>query len=877
MNRKNVIFWVVIISLLILSSFFTNSTLIINIFNNSLSSETLRFTGDSNITRYLNIDRYVVVNNATMNFSSFRENYYEIYYNDTELNSEFFGQGSFIQINNNGSSIDENWNGSSMNFTQNENCISSCPEIQIGYLRENFTIPTNSPLVNLTLNQKYGFTIRDKATGSLMNYNLSCITDSETLSNLKTGFLDAGIGNAGYNENYTINISIPSNCVNNNLIRIDTRFSFILNHGTKIAGNLYETQLLQFNNSNINGSYLEIGSIDGVYEWATGSNLAIRNDTELSGVGGSDAYDENWTTFITSSPIFEVKENWSISSDFEGLNWTIKGRSSDSTEPFLNGSCYNFSSTDWVSIFNLSFNQPIANRTYDLPNGCVSGGLIRTRVGGYTADFVGDRYYESLIEYIDGTAVTNITLFNNTGGVKTNGFSSKLNSILPSCNCNGCSIINTTTCDIPFLLHSSSNGLLNYNGLSVNYSLLMPSVVNDRCIQCGYGNTSYIEVNITDGNSLSISYVNFSVFLGNGSTLLNNDNGTIISGNSSNNVGQIWRSNNFTIAFYVDNYKHWFWNITASNNVTHTNQSNGTFTITTNPLLNLTSPIHGQSLGSMTFTINATTQFSNLSGNCFYSLQYTANEIYEIQNSSISCSSQEITTSLGTSYYLWFWANNSHNNLNFTKITISTPTGQQVGSGGGGGSSSSGVSPTKTSEESFECNKSKWRLKPSFFETFYLQKANRTQFFEIVNYGTKDLDLKLKCVDTSDNATANICNYVGLSHESITVKPNALQPQLLNFTVEVPPNAQFGDRFFFYISVDDSTTCNFLIYSGNTISYLGIFAKLVTSLGIAIFLAIFTVTLLLSILTYSFLENGLLLFFLIFLSLFLALLGVYLV
>lgn len=150
----------------------------------------------------------------------------------------------------------------------------------------------------------------------------------------------------------------------------------------------------------------------------------------------------------------------------------------------------------------------------------------------YTASIIGldDSYPNNLsIGTTTGLNFWNLTGLFNQNNYITSDFSSQLNSIVDSGNCNSNgAFINGLFCNIPFVFHSDSDGLLNYSSLYIDYELT--------------GVSSY-PVSPTDNEVLNYSDISFNcsgssnLQLSNATAYVWNKNGTLFSTNTENLSG----------------------------------------------------------------------------------------------------------------------------------------------------------------------------------------------------------------------------------------------------------------------------------------------------------------------------------------------------
>jgi hypothetical protein len=123
------------------------------------------------------------------------------------------------------------------------------------------------------------------------------------------------------------------------------------------------------------------------------------------------------------------------------------------------------------------------NINIDIPISCKNSSDINlTYSGRINHGYIYINESKLLIHNNNNVKISNITIYNKTGifnsTVQVN-FTDSLNSLLPSCTCNGCSI-SSEYCNVPFTFHSDTAGVLEYSNLNINYSNLLTIYVKDE-------------------------------------------------------------------------------------------------------------------------------------------------------------------------------------------------------------------------------------------------------------------------------------------------------------------------------------------------------------------------------------------------------------
>lgn len=487
---KSKLIFGIIFGILIISSFII--ALQITTFNNNLTEENLTFTGNENITRYLNVSRYANFTSAIMNMSGYL---YNTSYNLEVFNTTASYSGGWIFINN---AFDGNWSTYSQLQPGNN-----------GDIIQNFTVTTSS---YESLEWKVHF-FPDGGVADLDGVLHSCFNSS---GNWQLLFYYLG-ANVSLDQNWTI--AVPSECVlNENIVSINTSRT---NGGLGVTPKFYESQLQwTYNTTNytVNGT-LDIGTYDLNKEWE--SNILIYNDTEEdSAVTCVNFVDEDWDTYCSILSIdyvnytlpttkdkiknitiqIKVGESGGIYSDLDIYfqNWT------NGSAVLLEGYLPIVEDYDIPADSNVTLNFSI-NTTEQIQQVLEDGKPLKILYNINNITSLIYAFEESVFFEISGE---NYTRLNHT----TNDFSTSINTALNGgeCDCVGCSLVNGN-CSVPFIFHSDTGGILEYSSLDFQFNeIIIPNFTINSPPNSSVDLTSTLNVTILNSSILDYCYYNIT-------------------------------------------------------------------------------------------------------------------------------------------------------------------------------------------------------------------------------------------------------------------------------------------------------------------------------------------------------------------------------
>lgn len=227
-------------------------------FNNSLGIENISFAGDENVTRYIELNRYAIVDSAYFNISGFESP------NQTESNED---------------NTEDSWNYSRWEIDVHEFADENWGtawDVDDGagyhYAYENYTIP--SFLVNATA--KFKFWVYDRESN---NYwaTVKCMNQTSP------GWI---ILYQRYSGDETIIFTeyanVHDDCLTGSTLEMQTsvhNMHYLYNWLSYYDGAIIWNTTSNF--SNISNPYVEVGALDGSYEWnATGNYTDLNNRTD---------------------------------------------------------------------------------------------------------------------------------------------------------------------------------------------------------------------------------------------------------------------------------------------------------------------------------------------------------------------------------------------------------------------------------------------------------------------------------------------------------------------------------------------------------------------------------------------------------------------
>ena len=821
--------------LVVLSLFLFNFTSAIQItqFNNSLSSENITFTGDENITRYLNISKYANVTSAYLNLSG--------YISDWNLSIVIYESNFsvFPQLT--------RWSAFDLFFKPDGTGFYIVEPVAHKVHQYSLSTPwdilSSSYVDSYTINElgnTYGLFF--KPDGTKM-YVVGEYPDMVFQYSLSTAW---NVTTASYESNFSVAEEPTPYDV------------FFKPDGTEmyIMGS-WNTDVFQYSLST---------------PWDITSSVYFGRSWVSPSCDGGLFFKPDGTNFYCmniDSPIFQ----YSLSTP-----WDITSSSS-----YVN----NFSFSSYDSQMLGLFFKPDGTKMYAI-------GLATYRVYQYIfTTYSTNPYLE--IGTLDGTYEWNHTgEFNSTFSPnKTSDFSSTLNSALNSgaCDCTGCSL-DGDNCIIPFLFHSDTAGKLEYSTIDINY-IPAPSV-NLVSPDNNTWSSSIRTFNCSTTDEIQLSNITFYFWNSTGdlnlSTTINltgtsnsttydmifNSTDTWTWGCSAynNNSRSWWADNNFTINVNVDNpiitlnkptdeqyvntanvqfnytpehstqtvdtcelYGNFTgtWHLNQTNttitedivnsfnqtllegitylwniwcNTTETgnsafSDSNFTFTIDlTNPIVSINSIT--TTAGSQTISVNSTQTDTNLD-TCKYSIFNSIGDIDGLnENVSFICNAifPATVTAYG-SYNLTIYGIDlaSNENSDTLEFTTSASVGGVVSGGGGEAITIVQAKDFTITTTNFLKNMDIGLAKDS--------TKPRKKAFYITNKGVEEITISLECntVDVNESSRGiNICDYVTILNDSITILPSEEIREIGYFEVMTPEDAEFGDKYYFNILAKEGET-----------------------------------------------------------------------
>lgn len=325
-------------------------------------------------------------------------------------------------------------------------------------------------------------------------------------------------------------------------------------------------------------------------------------------------------------------------------------------------------------------------------------------------------------------------------------------------------------CGVPTASFSSPVDRLNHSSSSIDIEIIPTDSLDSTLFTGIYLNDSGWNLNSTNGTSYNNTKTNHSLTLPDGI---------------------------YTYAGFVND----------SQNQKQFTSTNRTILIDTIlPKVNDTSVSTTAGSFLISFGFNATD--TNLE-NCFYTI-FTSTYIVDpstTENSSVTCSSSgnlEAVSSTGN-YVLRVWANDTASNYNYTEENFTVSSGSGTPTGGGGSGTPLTTTPGKTT-----ITTTNYQDKVNVYlpeKSIRLRKVD----FIITNRGTETSKVTIACSTEGtqeSTSSVDICDYVRFSQTQFEVSPNEQLPSEAYFEIQPPPNANYGDKYFFNIIVlnsDDSS------------------------------------------------------------------------
>jgi len=813
----------------------------ITTFNNSLSIESITFTGNQNYTRWLRIPKLANVTSAFMNlsgyfggatsnidrFSTYRNNSIlqgptDILYEDDILYVPASASNSLVLINvtnkenpnlisyyinssfmNSPKSVVKNGNYLFIGGYANDSIVvlnvtnKSSPELVKTYT--NF--PSIDGPLDIAFSSNHIFVI-NWFNNSLTSINITNITNL-TISDYYDGNVigqPRGIiveNNRAYVSTYTKNISIFNISDPSNLELLDTQ-----------------------NFSTIKSTFIDSMEKDG-------DLIYIAN-------GGWTGEDEGITIINTSNDDLIFVANYTNLSLQEVTGIAKKGNFLWITSAFQGYfprivydrlTLLNISNLSNISVLNTTVNRTYYRGAYSLiyNNGYLFNGVDSAEYG-ISITKVG---YNPTSPYLeigspDGTYEWNVTGEFNTTYNSTSNFNNTIKTALNegNCDCTGCDV-DGSFCLVPFQFHSDTSGILQYSDLNVYY--YVSGFVVDLASP---SNNSWIP-----SNQAFNCYLQDSAGLKNVTLKIWNSTGDIYISQSKNITGES-NSTIFNIAFNYSDTMKWncdAWDDFGNNQLSDSNNTirvDAIFPEVTNISINTTP-------GSQTFTFSFNATDANLNS-CWYSVFNSTGGIDPStnENTSVACNSEgnsETVSLTSGTFNLTIYANDSAGNINSSTESFTITEISGTSTGGGGVTIISGVSALEAVDFKITTFNLKSRTDISLAKNS--KKPRRRQFY-VSNSGIEPITVEILCDTQNTNKSSkdiNICNYVNIINKTLIVSPNEEERATGIFEVLTPENSSFGDKYFFNIlavrTIDDQKRYSKLSVSTKVSVFSTLFIK----------------------------------------------------
>jgi len=257
-----------------------------------------------------------------------------------------------------------------------------------------------------------------------------------------------------------------------------TNFEYYVQYNLTTDGSIIHTQMF-YNGSGVRVDQNKPGLSVEVRGPSAGQDVRIHlNDTLL--------HDQDYGGWVANN-------NYTLKVRYNGTTIKVKHWLSTSSEPATYDFMYN------VTLTSLNFT---GDKFMITPSGSTSYNLI--------INYVNLTFFPNITSpYLEVGDPDGIYEWNHTGILyKSKGnFSSKLNELLPSCNCNNCTI-DSSTCTIPLSFYSNSGGIIEASNISINYSYTFEL---NNCTR-GMETLNLSSYNITDNSSLAVdmgAYFNY--------------------------------------------------------------------------------------------------------------------------------------------------------------------------------------------------------------------------------------------------------------------------------------------------------------------------------------------------------------------------------
>lgn len=191
---------------------------------------------------------------------------------------------------------------------------------------------------------------------------------------------------------------------------------------------------------------------------------AVNESADISDV--DKVNDTDWNTYSYYTPPSEsaayISTYFEPNQTFDQVAVRFRKQGNAASAACMKAFCYNYTdeSFDVFDIQNDCSGLGVFDRTYDLPNECISNNIRNPNLEIGIPDGVHEWNYSGLFNEVNN---------------RTSDFSSVIQSALDSGDCTG-GTLDGYNCTIPFLFHSDTAGILEYSDIDIDYDL--PSITN---------------------------------------------------------------------------------------------------------------------------------------------------------------------------------------------------------------------------------------------------------------------------------------------------------------------------------------------------------------------------------------------------------------
>lgn len=277
--------------------------------------------------------------------------------------------------------------------------------------------------------------------------------------------------------------------------------------------------------------------------------------------------------------------------------------------------------------------------------------------------------------------------------------------------------------------------------------------------------------------------------------------GVFVLNSSNSGVGN--GTMNFSVVNASDGFHNWNVECNDSTGASGFSLNNFSFVVDeTVPVVSIHSFV--TTAGSQTFDFNSTIIDAN-TDSCKYSI-YSGGSIDGLsENVSIPCDSNATATTTGFgSFTLRVYALDLAGNENFSESGF-TVSPVEPGENGGEGSAGAPGGETVVLELGISTNITLLSLSGGDSVDVVLAKGSvrsRSKEFLLFNSGIEPKSVELECVSAVDEVF-DICEFVSFDSDVLSVGTNEDDPTRGVFSVSVPLNASFGDKYAFNVVAKD--------------------------------------------------------------------------